>query len=156
MIMRERELQQLSLAFCSSNAQTISLKQEGEQFNTYQEESNPNQDQSIRKRARIFEPRPSQVDLGQHHRESSKIMQENSTNDYTKQKSSKTSDDPQRHPNSHTQSPPNSHTQSHPNSHTQSHPYSHMQYLPAPLVSAAVQTAYEYPLPSACLKLQGE
>jgi hypothetical protein len=58
----------MSLAFCESNTQTISLKHN--QFNTYQEESNPdnsNQDHSIRKRARIFEPRSlSQQELPNH------------------------------------------------------------------------------------------
>jgi hypothetical protein len=93
-IVRERELHQLSLAFASSsNTQTLSLKQDHhEQFNTYQEESGPNNDHSVRKRAKIFEPRPSsQVELVQH-RESSKIMQETSTNDNTKQKVSKGSE----------------------------------------------------------------
>lgn len=135
--MRERELQQLSLAFCSSNGQTLSLGQNNEQFNTYQEDSRSqqqqNQDNSIRKRAKIFEPRPSsQAELLQH-RESSKIMQENSTNDYTKQKSSKASEEPHHNIHSHSQVP--------------SHPTSHAQSLPqSPLVSSAVQTASEYPL----------
>jgi hypothetical protein len=80
--MKERELQQLSLAFCESNTQNLSLKHA--QFNTYQEEqANANNDQSIRKRAkypsrsyRIFEPRSSQEPLPlQAHKESSKIMQ---------------------------------------------------------------------------------
>jgi len=82
----------MSLAFGSSNAQTLSLKQEP-QYNTYQEDSNQNNDHSIRKRAKIFEPRPSSglVELP-NHKESSKIMLENSTNDYTKQKLSKGSE----------------------------------------------------------------
>lgn len=115
--MREQELQ-LSLAFCSSNGQTISLGRDNEQFNTYQEDSRSqqhNHDNSIRKRAKIFEPRPSsQAELVKH-RESSKIMQENSTNDYTKQKSSKASEqDPHLHNHSHVPSHPTSHAQSMP------------------------------------------
>ena len=58
-------------------------------------------------------------------------MQENSTNDYTKQKSSKISEqDPYPHNHTHSHNPP-------------SHPISHVQSVPqTPLISAYVQTAF--------------